>query len=36
MRQTVRRGVAPLNSNPKWPEGWQFRGIALAVPPALA
>ena len=22
MRQTVRRGVAPLNTNPKWPEGY--------------
>jgi hypothetical protein len=22
MRQTVRRGVAPLNLNPKWPEGY--------------
>jgi hypothetical protein len=22
MRQAARRGVAPLNENPKWPEGY--------------
>ena len=42
MRQPDRRSVAPLNPNPKWPEGYvavlrevgeQFRGIALAPRP---